>query len=83
MAYLGCSLHGNTSIADYLKVQSPVTVAFPSTFVDGGGWTMDLFPNGLPDKKLIDSVIPARPVILKSATGHQLWVNSAALEIRH
>jgi predicted amidohydrolase YtcJ len=42
---------------------------------------MDLFPNGLPDKKLIDSVIPARPVILKSATGHQLWVNSAALEM--
>ena len=49
--------------------------------MDGGGWTMDLFPNGLPDKKLIDSVIPARPVILKSATGHQLWVNSAALEM--
>ena len=42
---------------------------------------MDLFPNGLPDKKLIDSVIPSRPVILKSATGHQLWVNSAALEM--
>ena len=82
MAYLGCSLHGATSIAEYLRVLGACDRSFPeSTFVDGGGWTMDLFPNGLPDKKLIDSVIPARPVILKSATGHQLWVNSAALEM--
>lgn len=82
MSYLGCSLHGATSIAEYLKVLETCDRSFPeSTFVDGGGWTMDLFPNGLPDKKLIDSVIPARPVILKSATGHQLWVNSAALEM--
>ena len=82
MAYLGCSLHGATSIAEYLEVLESCDRSFPeSTFVDGGGWTMDLFPNGLPDKKLIDSVIPARPVILKSATGHQLWVNSAALEM--
>ena len=82
MAYLGCSLHGATSIAEYLEVLESCDRSFPeSTFVDGGGWTMDLFPDGLPDKKLIDSVIPARPVILKSATGHQLWVNSAALEM--
>ena len=82
IAYLGCSLHGATSIAEYLKVLEACDRSFPeSTFVDGGGWTMDLFPNGLPDKKLIDSVIPGRPVILKSATGHQLWVNSAALEM--
>ena len=82
MSYLGCSLHGATSIEEYLKVLETCNSRFPeSTFVDGGGWTMDLFPNGLPDKKLIDSVIPARPVILKSATGHQLWVNSAALEM--
>ena len=82
MSYLGCSLHGATSIAEYLKVLKTCDRRFPeSTFVDGGGWTMDIFPNGLPDKKLIDSVIPARPVILKSATGHQLWVNSAALEM--
>ena len=82
MAYLGCSLHGATSIAEYLEVLESCDRSFPeSTFVDGGGWTMDLFPNGLPDKKLIDSVIPSRPVILKSATGHQLWVNSAALEM--
>ncbi|MDA9722052.1 amidohydrolase [Luminiphilus sp.] len=82
MAYLGCSLHGATSITEYLEVLESCDRSFPeSAFVDGGGWTMDLFPNGLPDKKLIDSIIPSRPVILKSATGHQLWVNSAALEM--
>ena len=48
MAYLGCSLHGATSIAEYLEVLESCDRSFPeSTFVDGGGWTMDLFPNGL------------------------------------
>ena len=39
-----------------------------------------MFSNGLPDKALLDAVVPDLPVILKSATGHQLWVNSKTLE---
>ena len=72
MAYLGCSLHGATSIAEYLKVLETCDHSFPeSTFVDGGGWTMDLFPK--PDKKLIDSVtIP----LARSFSNQQLGINS-------
>ena len=40
-----------------------------ASFIEGAGWTMDQFPGGLPDKKLLDAVEPDRPVILKSATG--------------
>ncbi len=38
-------------------------------------------PSGLPDKKLLDKIVPDRPVSLKSSDGHSLWVNSKALEL--
>ena len=82
MAYLGCSLHDGKSAKDYVRMAAECAQQFPdATFIDGGGWTMDLFENGLPDKKLLDAVISERPVILKSASGHQLWVNSKTLEM--
>lgn len=82
MAYLGCSLHDGKTVDDYVLLAKTCAEESPDApFIDGGGWTMDLFENGLPDKKLLDAVIPDRPVILKSATGHQLWVNSKTLEM--
>ena len=77
MAYLGCSLHDGKSVEEYVHiVEECAKQSSEATFIDGGGWTMDLFEDGLPDKRLLDG-----PVILKSASGHQLWVNSKTLEI--
>lgn len=82
MAYLGCSLHEGVSVEDYVRLVSDCAKNSPDApFIDGGGWTMDIFQQGLPDKKLLDAVVPDRPVILKSATGHQLWVNSKMLAL--
>jgi len=82
MAYLGCSLHDGTTAEDYARLVAECARRSPDIpFIDGGGWTMDKFVGGLPDKKMLDSVVADRPVILKSATGHQLWVNSRALEL--
>ena len=82
MAYLGCSLHDGKSVEDYVLIVKECAQQSPeATFIDGGGWTMDLFEDGLPDKRLLDEVVSDRPVILKSASGHQLWVNSKTLEI--
>ena len=82
MGYLGCSLHEGRSAKEYVRLLTNCAQQRPKApFIDGAGWTMDQFPNGLPDKKLIDAVISDRPVILKSASGHQLWVNSRALEL--
>ena len=51
-------------------------------WIVGGGWTVsDFAPSGLPDKKLLDEIVPGRPVSLKSSDGHSLWVNSKALEV--
>ena len=82
MGYLGCSLHQGRSAEDYAGLVENCARRRPDTpFIDGAGWTMDQFFNGLPDKKTLDTVVSDRPVILKSATGHQLWVNSRALQL--
>jgi predicted amidohydrolase YtcJ len=82
MGYLGCSLHEGKSADDYAKLVAQCAAKqITASFIEGAGWTMDQFPGGLPDKKLLDAVEPDRPVILKSATGHQLWSNSAALDL--
>jgi len=82
MAYLGCSLHDGKSVEDYVLIVKECAQQSPeASFIDGGGWTMDLFEDGLPDKRLLDEVVSDRPVILKSASGHQVWVNSKTLKI--
>ena len=82
MGYLGCSLHEGKSAEDYARLVANCARQKPNApFIDGAGWTMDQFPDGLPDKKILDEVIADLPVILKSASGHQLWVNSRALEL--
>ena len=54
----------------------------PGEWIRGGGWLVTNFaPSGLPDKKLLDEIVPDRPVALKSSDGHSMWVNSIALEL--
>lgn len=50
-----------------------------SVFV-GRGWLYGSFPGGLPDKTMLDRLIPDRPAIMRCYDGHTVWVNSKALE---
>jgi predicted amidohydrolase YtcJ len=44
------------------------------------GWTYPTFgPSAMPDKKILDEVIPDRPVYLVAFDGHSSWANSKAL----
>ncbi len=48
----------------------------------GGNWRVGgIFPNDSPDKKLLDAIVPDKPVFLLSQSGHSAWVNSKALEL--
>jgi predicted amidohydrolase YtcJ len=49
--------------------------------IRGGGWIYEAFPTEGPTKELIDPFIPDRPAVLKAIDGHNMWVNSKALEI--
>jgi predicted amidohydrolase YtcJ len=51
-------------------------------WITGMGWTYPTFgPGALPDKKLLDVVVPDRPVFLVAFDGHSSWANSKALEM--
>jgi predicted amidohydrolase YtcJ len=51
-------------------------------WIQGMGWTYPVFaPSGLPDKKVLDAVVPDRPVFLIAFDGHSSWANSKALEL--
>ena len=50
-------------------------------WITGMGWAYPTFaPSGLPDKKILDEVVPERPVYLVAFDGHSSWANSKALQ---
>jgi predicted amidohydrolase YtcJ len=45
----------------------------------GRGWFYAVFPNGMPDRTLLDQVVPDRPAAIEAYDSHTTWVNTAAL----
>lgn len=51
-------------------------------WIKGGGWNLTAFgANPIPNKALLDAVIPDKPAIFYSSDGHTAWVNSVALQL--
>ena len=49
-------------------------------WITGMGWTYPTFgAAALPDKKILDEIVPDRPVYLVAFDGHSSWANSKAL----
>ncbi len=78
-----CNLNGLDTVDEYVAAIKKYADAHPAeAWITGGGWLMSAFgPGGIANRKLIDAVVPDRPVYLASADGHTVWVNSKALEI--
>lgn len=69
------------TIAQIEAAVSAFVTAHPTQSVfQGRGWVYGAFPSGLPDRQLLDRLIPDRPAILKCYDGHTVWVNSKALQ---
>lgn len=65
----------------YLAAISAYARAHPERpWIVGGGWAMEYFPGGLPDRRDLDAIVPDRPVFLFNRDVHGAWVNSAALQ---
>jgi len=45
----------------------------------GRGWFYAVFPNGMPDRVMLDQVVPDRPAAVEAYDSHTTWVNTAAL----
>ncbi|HYV20751.1 MAG TPA: amidohydrolase [Verrucomicrobiae bacterium] len=79
---VSCNLHDQTTKEAYTKKVAEYAAAHPSaSWIRGDGWLLPAFPGGIPDKRLLDAVLPGRPAYLESKDGHTAWVNSKALEI--
>jgi predicted amidohydrolase YtcJ len=79
----GCDLNAAANVDEYVALIKKYADAHPDLpWIKGGGWSMAAFgPGALASRKLIDAVVPERPVILWSRDGHSAWVNSKALEV--
>lgn len=77
-----CDLSGAADLAACLERVRAWSEAHPEgTWLLGEGWTTASFPGGIPRAVDLDSVVPDRPTLLRSADGQGAWVNSAALEL--
>ncbi len=79
---LRCDLAEAHGLADYLAAVRAYAQANPgSGWITGGGWSIDVFPGGIPSRHNLDQVAPDRPVFLSNRDHHAAWVNSKALEL--
>ena len=77
-----CDLSELHSRADYLAAIRAYADQHPEAeWITGGGWSMDVFPGGVPGKDDLDAAVPGRPVFLPNRDHHGAWVNSRALAL--
>ncbi|MFF4143987.1 amidohydrolase [Streptomyces sp. NPDC001698] len=77
-----CDLTGAVEVDEYLRRVREFADDHPeSTWITGGGWSLESFEGGLPNRQLLDSVVPDRPVYLVNRDHHGAWANTRALEL--
>ncbi|MER5309402.1 amidohydrolase [Streptomyces sp. NPDC002773] len=77
-----CDLTGTVGVDEYLDRVGSYARAHPDAeWITGGGWSMESFDGGLPTRRLLDAVVPDRPVLLSNRDHHGAWANTRALEL--
>ncbi|QKW23190.1 amidohydrolase [Kitasatospora sp. NA04385] len=77
-----CDLSGATGADEYAALIRAYADAHPERpWITGGGWSMESFPGGTPDRHLLDTLVPDRPVYLVNRDHHGAWANTRALEL--
>ena len=76
------SLNSVKTVGEFQKAIQDYAAAHPDRkWIQGMGWVYSVFgKNGLPHKKLVDEVVPDRPVYLAAYDGHTALANSKALQ---
>ena len=74
-------LNDAKSVTEIQKRVKEYAAAHPKEeWIQGMGWLYSTFgPAALPDKKILDEVVPESPVYLQAYDAHSSWVNSKAL----
>lgn len=71
-----------TSVDELVAEVARWAAAHPDEpWVRGASYDPALTPDGLFDARWLDAVVPDRPVVLRAADYHTVWVNTRALEL--
>jgi predicted amidohydrolase YtcJ len=83
LSLLQVNLDQATTVGDIQRQVKAYASAHPGLpWVLGRGWQYTVFGgSGLPNKAILDEIIPDRPVYLESFDGHTWWANSMALKL--
>ncbi len=82
LARIRCELHEVRGRERYLEIIAADAAAHPDVeWILGGGWSLADFPGGVPRREDLDRVVPDRPVYLPNRDGHDVWLNTRALEL--
>ena len=77
-----CDLVGTTSFGEVVDKIKRYSAHAPMQWIYGRGWDQnDWVVKEYPDKKILDSLFPDRPVFLKRIDGHAALVNQMALNM--
>ncbi|MFC0080656.1 amidohydrolase [Aciditerrimonas ferrireducens] len=77
-----CNLLGTRSRQECLETIADHAAGLgPDTWLLGGGWAMEAFPGGLPDRRDLDAACGDRPAFLPNRDHHSAWVSTRALEL--
>ncbi|MDN3060992.1 amidohydrolase [Streptomyces sp. SRF1] len=77
-----CDLSGASGTDEYAARIRAYADAHPDRpWITGGGWSMEAFPGGTPERHLLDTVVPDRPVYLVNRDHHGAWANTRALDL--
>jgi predicted amidohydrolase YtcJ len=77
-----CDLTGAVTLEEYRSRVRAYADANPDLeWITGGGWSMEAFPNGTPERGGLDELVPDRPAYLVNRDHHGAWVNTRALEL--
>jgi predicted amidohydrolase YtcJ len=82
LSHARCPLYDGKSLEDYQRIIAKCDKEErDSEWLYGVGWEDGVFkPSGVPDKTLLDKIVPNRPAAFSNVGGHGLWVNSQALK---
>jgi predicted amidohydrolase YtcJ len=74
-------LMGTASPADILdRVREGAERVADDAWIEGRGWDQNDWPvREYPRRKLLDEIVPGRPVLLRRVDGHAAWANGEAL----
>ena len=76
-----CDLTGGETLAAYVETIGRYAALPDRLWILGGGWAMSAFPDGRPDRAVLDDLVPDRPVFLPNRDHHSAWVNSRVLHL--